>query len=230
MVRNRDKKKTSRPPTQVGWLIAWEGGFAKNESALNSRTGINSALILSPLQHVRERLGFFRSPVRAARKIFWKAGSTNMKVKIVLAVVVAFSCVPMVPARNKFAYPDENVAQFVVDKLDVTSLPSAFRPKKEKGKKTFVDYGFQPQNVRENDVVITEGGGAKSLSIKVLEHTSAGISVCIAQVGVKSGTPASESVVLLKWNDREGSLKGHATLREFAECPSIGGDASESSY
>ncbi len=31
---------------------------------------------------------------------------------------------------------------FVVEKLDLASLPSTFRPKKEKGKKTFADYRF----------------------------------------------------------------------------------------
>ena len=154
-----------------------------------------------------------------------------MKVKNVLVALVALSCVPLGSARNKSAYPDENVAQFVVDKLDLTSLPSAFRPKREKGKKTLLDYGFQSRNVHENDAVITDANGANTLSLKVLGHTSTGIFVCIAQVGAKADTPASESVVLLKWNDSEGSLKVHASFREFAECPAIGGgDASKGSY
>jgi len=33
------------------------------------------------------------------------------------------------------AYPKEKVAEFVVEKLDVTSIPSAIRPKREKGKR-----------------------------------------------------------------------------------------------
>ena len=154
-----------------------------------------------------------------------------MKVKNVLIPLAALSCVPLAWARNKSAYPDENLAQFVVDKLDLTSLPSAFRPKKAKGKKAFVDFGFQLQDVRENDAVITGANGAKSLSLKVLDHTSTGIFVCIAQTGAKSDPTAYQSVVLLKWNDRESSLKAHSTYREFAECPAIGGaDASQSSY
>ena len=153
-----------------------------------------------------------------------------MKVKNLLVALVVLSCVPLGSAGNKSAYPRENEAQFVVDKLDLTSLPSAFRPKKEKGKKTFADYGFQLQEVRENEAVITGADRAKSLSLKVLDHTPAGIFVCIAQLGATGDPTASESVVLLKWNDREGSLKGRSTLREFPECPAIGGDASESSY
>ena len=153
-----------------------------------------------------------------------------MKLKNVLIALVAFSCVPLASARNKSAFPDENLAQFVVEKLDLTSLPSAFRPKREKGKKSFVDFGFQLQNVRENDAVIAGGNGAKSLSLKVLNRAATGFFVCIAQAGAKGDTTAAQSVVLLKWNDRDASLKAHATFREFSACPAIGGDASEGSY
>jgi hypothetical protein len=34
------------------------------------------------------------------------------------------------------------VAEFVVETLDVTALPPAIRPNREKGKKTFGDYGY----------------------------------------------------------------------------------------
>ncbi len=61
-----------------------------------------------------------------------------MKTKVLLAVV-ALSYSPLAVARNEAAYPKENVAAFVVEKLDLTSLPSEFRPKKEKGKKTLED-------------------------------------------------------------------------------------------
>ena len=51
----------------------------------------------------------------------------------------ALSCAPLVVAGNEDAYPKEKVGAFVVEKMDLTSLPSAFRPKKEKGKKTLAD-------------------------------------------------------------------------------------------
>jgi len=52
-----------------------------------------------------------------------------MKTKVLLAVVV-LSCAPLGVAGNKAEYPNEKVAEFVIEKLDVTSLPSMFRPKK----------------------------------------------------------------------------------------------------
>ncbi len=58
-----------------------------------------------------------------------------MKSKVLLGVV-ALSYALSAVAANEAVYPKEKVAAFVVEKLDLTSLPSAFRPKKEKGKKT----------------------------------------------------------------------------------------------
>ena len=153
-----------------------------------------------------------------------------MKNKILL-VLIPLSCAPLVMARNKAAYPSENVATFVVDKLDLTSLPSAFRPKKEKGKKTFADYGFQSQVVDENNARLTAAGGVRSLTITVLEHNSDGIYVCLAGLDRNRDEARTQSAIHLKWNDRTASLKGSTAFREFASCPAIGTeDSAASSY
>src|SRR5213079_1450800 len=78
-------------------------------------------------------------------------------------------------AGNEAAYPKEKVAMFVVEKLDLTSLPSAFRPKKEKGKKTLADYGFTAQRMDQNEAIIEGTGGVRKLAIKVLDQKSSGI-------------------------------------------------------
>jgi hypothetical protein len=75
------------------------------------------------------------------------------------------------------------VAAFVAEKLDLTSLPSAFRPKKEKGKKTFADYGFTAQTVNENEAVIEAAGGVRRLAIRALDQKSSGIYVCVVEPG-----------------------------------------------
>jgi hypothetical protein len=106
--------------------------------------------------------------------------SMKMKAKVVLAIV-ALSYAPLGVAGNKAEYPNEKVAEFVIEKLDVTSLPSTFRPKKEKGKKTFADYGFTVQTVDENEAVIEAAGGVRRLAIKVLDQKSSGIYVCVAE-------------------------------------------------
>jgi len=57
-----------------------------------------------------------------------------MNTKIALAFA-ALSCAPLAVAGDRAAYPKEKVAEFIVEKLDITSLPAAIRPKKEKGRK-----------------------------------------------------------------------------------------------
>src|SRR6266446_1630334 len=109
-----------------------------------------------------------------------------MKTKVLLAVV-ALSYSPLAVAGNEAAYPKENVAAFVVEKLDLTSLPSEFRPKKEKGKKTLQDYGFTAQRIDENEAIIEAAGGVRRLAIKVLDQKSSGIYVCVTEPGENGG-------------------------------------------
>ena len=144
-----------------------------------------------------------------------------MKIKVVLALA-ALSYAPLTVAGNKDVYPTERVAEFIVEKLDVTSLPAAVRPKKEKGKKTFADYGFSAQGVNERETIIQEVGGTRKLSIKVLDQRSSGIYVCITEPGQIAGQAKVQSVVLLKRNDSITLLKGRESWREFASCPVVG--------
>jgi hypothetical protein len=153
-----------------------------------------------------------------------------MNTKLVLALA-ALSYAPLAVAGNEAAYPKEKVAAFVVEKMDLTSLPSAFRPKKEKGKKTFADYGFTAQSVNENEAVIEAASGVTRLAIKVLDENSSGIYVCVAEPGENGGQAKTQSVILLKRKDSSALLKRHMTFREFASCPVIGdSDPSSSSY
>jgi len=64
----------------------------------------------------------------------------KMKTKAVLAIV-ALSYAPLGVAGNR-RIPNVKVAEFVIEKAGCNFAASTFRPKKEKGKKTFADYGF----------------------------------------------------------------------------------------
>jgi hypothetical protein len=143
-----------------------------------------------------------------------------MKARVLLAVV-ALSYSPLVVAGNEAAYPKENVAAFVVEKLDLTSLSSEFRPKKEKGKKTFADYGFTAQRIDENEAIIEAAGGVRRLAIKILDQKSSGIYVCVTEPG-ENGDTKAQSVVLLTRKNPNALLKGREASREFAACPVIG--------
>jgi hypothetical protein len=175
----------------------------------------------------REALAFNKKTLGESR---WRKRSMKMKTKVLLAVV-ALSYAPLGVAGNKAEYPTEKVAEFVIEKLDVTSLPSAFRPKKEKGKKTFADYGFTAQRMDENEAIIEAAGGVKRLAIKVLDQKSSGIYVCVAEPGENGGQAKTQSVLLLKRNDSSALLRGRESFREFVACPVIGGsDSTTNAY
>jgi hypothetical protein len=108
----------------------------------------------------------------------------------------------------------------------LTSLPSEFRPKKEKGKKTLEDYGFTAQRIDENEAIIEAAGGMSRLAIKVLDQKPSGIYVCVTEPGENGGDPKAQSVVLLKRKNPNSLLKGHESFREFPACPAIGGSDS----
>jgi hypothetical protein len=150
-----------------------------------------------------------------------------MKIKALFAVA-ALACAPLIRAGEKAAYPSEKVAAFVVEKLDVTSLPSAFRPKKEKGKKTLAEYGFTAQKVEEKEAFVEAAGSSRRLSIRILEESATGIYACVAETAQDGGAPKAQSVILLKRKDSNSLLKGRASWREFTSCPVIGGSDSDS--
>jgi hypothetical protein len=140
--------------------------------------------------------------------------------------ILALACAPLALAGAKADYPTENVAQFVVEKLDATSLTPVLKPKKEKGKKTFAEYGYSTKRINEKEALVESGG--RSLRLTVLEQSQKGIYVCVSEPGENGGQPKAQSVVLVKRKDPGALLKGRVSWKEFAACPVIGGESSES--
>jgi hypothetical protein len=139
-------------------------------------------------------------------------------------------CAPLALAGNGAGYPKERVAEFVVEKLDVTTLPSALRPKHEKGKRTFSDYGFVTQKAEANEFFVESPNGGARYSLKVLQQSNSGIYVCFAQESKDGSGTSLQRVVLLKRKNESDLLKGREAFREFDGCPVIGGAESGSSY
>lgn len=73
--------------------------------------------------------------------------------KIMLGVML-LACVPVAVAQIHCSYPTENLADFVVEKLDVASMPPAIRPKLARGKITFGDYGYTAQKFDEKEALL----------------------------------------------------------------------------
>jgi len=138
--------------------------------------------------------------------------------------VMALACAPVALANSNVPYPKENVAEFVVEKLDVTTLPSAIRPKPEKKKKTFGDYGYTPQQLDEKQALLEATLGGAQISIRILEQKTSGIYVCVEGAGKHASSDQFQRALLLKLKNTNGLLKGREAVREFDGCPAIGVD------
>ncbi len=137
-------------------------------------------------------------------------------------------------AGNHAAYPKEKVAEFVVEKLDVTTLPPAIRPKREKGKKTLGDYGYATRQVDEKEALVEATPGGAQISIRILEQGASGIYVCAGNTGKDESNGRVQRVLLLKLKESNGLLKSRESSKQFNGCPVIGGtddsDAATGSY
>ena len=151
----------------------------------------------------------------------------------VMSGVFLLVCMPLAVAKSDEAYPKEKVAEFVVEKLDVTSIPSAIRPKREKGKKTFGDYGYVTRKLDDNEALVEAPQGGSQVTINILEQNKSGIYVCVnGQAQEQSGSQI-QRVFLLKLKNGNGLLKGRESWKEFESCPVIGGadnDSAADSY
>ena len=134
-------------------------------------------------------------------------------------------------ARTNEMNLTEKAVEFVVDKLDVTTLPSTIRPKHEKAKKTFSDYGYATRQLDEKEAIIGPTPSGPQINIRVLQREATGIYVCVA--GTQKNKERIQRVLFLRLKNSTGLLKGRESLKEFRSCPEIGGsdnDSAVSSY
>jgi hypothetical protein len=157
-----------------------------------------------------------------------KAGGDNKrqrrKAMRLIYGVIALACVPAALVGNNVPYPKENVAEFVVEKLDVTTLPSTIRPKPEKNKKTFGDYGYMTRQLDDKEGLVETAPGGSQINIRILEQESSGIYVCVQGTGKDASSGQIQRVFLLKLKNANGLLKGRESWKEFDGCAAIGVD------
>ena len=136
-------------------------------------------------------------------------------------------------ARTNEMNLTEKAVEFVVDKLDVTTLPSTIRPKHEKAKKTFSDYGYATRQLDEKEAIIEPTPSGPRINIRVLQRESTGIYVCVAGTQKNTNKEHIQRVLFLKLRNSNGLLKSRESFKEFSSCPVIGGsdnDSAASSY
>src|ERR1700732_2727455 len=122
-------------------------------------------------------------------------------------------CLPPAVASNDRAYPKEKVAECVVAKLDVTSIPSAIQPKRKKGKKTFGDYGYVTRKLDDSKALIESPLGHSQITISILQENKSGIYVCLNGQAQNQSSRQIQQVFLLKLKN-DGLLKGRESWKE----------------
>jgi hypothetical protein len=113
--------------------------------------------------------------------------------------------------------------------LDVTTLPSSIRPKLQKSKKTFSDYGYVMQQLDDKQNLVEATSDGSQINIHILEQNDSAIYVCVRTSRQTPDSSPIQRVVLLKLKNAEGLLKGRESSKEFNACPALGGDAPDSS-
>ena len=146
----------------------------------------------------------------------------------VMSGVFLLVCTPLGVARSDKAYPKEKVTEFVVEKLDVTSIPPTIRPKREKGKKTFGDYGYVTRKLDDKEALVESPQGRSQITVSILEENKSGIYVCLNGRAEKQSSSQIQRVFLLTLKNGDGLLKGRESWKEFDSCPAIGGAENDS--
>ena len=147
-----------------------------------------------------------------------------------LCGLIVLTCVSLALARNNAAYPMEKVTEFLVEKLDVTTLPPEIQPKPEKGKKTFEDYGYVTQKLDEKGVLLETRHRRSQIAITVLEQTAHGIYVCVNAQGLNRRNGRFQRMRLLERKNASELLQSRESWKEFDGCPAIGGLDTDSQY
>jgi len=136
--------------------------------------------------------------------------------------VMLLACVPLAMAKGHEDYPTEKVAEYVVEKANIKILPTALRPKLEKGKQTFADYGYVTSKIDDKEAVVEAPNGGPRITISVLEEGKSGIYVCLNGNAQNQTTGRIQHVLLLKRKNADSLLNGNESLKAFAGCPAIG--------
>jgi hypothetical protein len=153
--------------------------------------------------------------------------------KTITGAMMLLACMPLAMAKGHEDYPKEKIAAYVVEKVNVKVLPSALRPKLEKGKQTFADYGYVTSKIGANEAIVEAPNGGPRISLSVLQEDKSGIYVCLNGNAQNQATGRIQRVLLLKSKDSDSLLKGTESSKAFSGCPVIGAtnqDADSSNY
>jgi hypothetical protein len=149
-----------------------------------------------------------------------------------LCGMIALATASVAVANNTASFPKDKVTKYVVENLDVNTLPAGIRPKRDHAKKTFSDYGYVTSALDDNQAVVATLAGTQ-INIKLLEQKSSEIYVCVTGPDKNASNNKIQRVFLLKVKGSGSLLKGRESWKEFDACPVMGGsdhDSTADSY
>ena len=147
-----------------------------------------------------------------------------------LCGLIVLTCVAFALARDGAAYPQQKVAEFLVERLDITTFPPEIQPKPEKGKKTFEDYGYVTRRLDEKGVLLEAPHKGSQIEIRVLEQTAHGTYVCVDAQGLNTRNGRFQRMRLLERKDASELLQSRHSWKKADGCPAIGGLDTDSQY
>ena len=119
-------------------------------------------------------------------------------------------------------YPSKDLAQFVIDNLDVTSFPSSIGPRRVEGKTSFRDYGIVPLKVSESEAALEEKDGSWSFHITILSASpDGGVFVCFEDRGKYPARYHSQNALWLVRRDFNSKLKAQEIKVANSKCPAF---------
>jgi hypothetical protein len=145
----------------------------------------------------------------------------------IICGVLALATASVAMANKTPSIPKDEVTKYVVENLDVTTLPSGLRPKRDHEKKTFRDYGFLVSSLEENKAIVATPAGSR-INITLLQQKSSAVYVCVANSASSATSDQLQRVFLIKVKGAGKLLRGRESWREFDGCPVIGGTDNES--
>ena len=126
----------------------------------------------------------------------------------IISGVLALATASVAMANKTASIPKDEVTKYVVENLDVTTLPSGLRPKRDHEKKTFRDYGFVVSSLEESKAIVATPAGTR-VNIAILQQKSSEVYVCVA--GSASSAPGDQ---LQRVFLNQGQGQGHGQTFE----------------
>jgi hypothetical protein len=116
-------------------------------------------------------------------------------------------------------YPTRNLAQFVIDKLDLTSFPSSIGPRRAEGKASFQDYGAFPRKVSEDEADLALKDESWWYRIAILKRTDSDIFACFEDRATYPARYHTQNVLWLLRPDSQSMLNAEISKIAFDDCP-----------